>query len=104
MPRRPELTPTEFRSHWREVHAPLVQRIATVRGYVQSTPLEPAPFDGVAEIWLDDLGALDALRGDPDYLEGAGLDEPRFIDMSRHTLLVTRERVIAAGAATGAKR
>ena len=104
MPRRPELSPEEFRRHWREVHAPLVRRIRSVRRYVQSSPLEPAPFDGVAEIWLDDLAAVGALERDPDYLEGAWLDEPRLMDMSRHALLVTRERVVADGPASGGKR
>jgi len=100
MPRRPDLSPERFREHWRHTHAGHVKRISTVRGYVQSYPVEALagvstlPYDGIAEIWYEDRDAAEQTKTDPDYLDFARRDEPAFIDMQRHVLLVTRERVV----------
>lgn len=99
--RRDDLDAAAFRKHWREVHAPLARRLRQLRRYTQSDRLDfaipgfPAcPYDGISEIWFDDLATALALPQDPDYRSGLYLDEPNFIDRSRMQLLFTREHVI----------
>ncbi len=98
--RRPDLSWEEFSRYWREVHAPLVAARAEllgIRRYVQvRTAQDPAlhealqrrndgsppPFDGIAELWFDDVEALRKAWRSP---EGQAVreDEKRFIDLER---------------------
>ena len=109
--RLPHLSRAEFQRYWRETHAPLVRRHAAtlgIRRYVQLHTLEhptqdalrasrggPEPYDGVAELWWDDLG--DLARAD-DAWRAAALalleDERRFIDLERSPLFVGEEHAI----------
>ena len=57
----------EFQAYWRTHHPAVVTRLAGIRRYVQSHTLattyrkgEPV-YDGIAEIWADDLAALRAM-------------------------------------------
>lgn len=73
--RSPGLTPAEFAERWR-AHAGTAARssggpavdvpeAARGRAYVQDHPVPGAPpsmFDGLNEVWLDDLTALDTRR------------------------------------------
>jgi hypothetical protein len=89
--RRPGLTHEEFRTHWRDIHAPLVRRVYYLRGYVQhrAAPgaaildLPVSGLDGIAEFWWDDRAAAMRPSGDPRYTDYAQLDERRFLDMTR---------------------
>ncbi|MFN8558438.1 MAG: EthD domain-containing protein [Dehalococcoidia bacterium] len=99
--RKPGLSVEEFQRHWRERHGPLVARIPGVRRYVQSHPLpesydgpNPPPYDGLAEIWWDDLEARARGRQTPEYRTVAE-DELRFVDHGRSVTFVTEERFIA---------
>jgi uncharacterized protein (TIGR02118 family) len=60
--RRPDLSPEQFQEHWRDVHGPLVWKLPGVRRYVQSVPVHipghNPPYDGMAEVWYEDLDAL----------------------------------------------
>lgn len=52
----------DFHKYWRDVHAPIVLRLPGVTRYVQNRPVaipgrEP-PYDGVAEVWFEDLETL----------------------------------------------
>lgn len=51
-----------FRSYWEEAHAPLVDDLPGVRRYVTSLPTDPgrSEYDGVAELYFDDMDALKA--------------------------------------------
>ena len=103
IPKRPDLTAEQFHRHWRTTHAQLALRIRSLDGYVQNhrlatTPPEfpPAPFGlapylGVSAAWLADAHAVDAMGADPDYLEGARLDEPNFMDTHSKCNLICRE-------------
>ena len=113
--RLPSLSRDEFQRYWRETHAPLVARHATVlriRRYVQLHSLPdgdlvnaglrasrggPEDYDGVAELWwqsLDDLAAATASdagrQASLELLE----DERRFIDLARSPLWIVRENVV----------
>lgn len=99
--RKPGLGDEQFHRYWRETHAPIVKKIPQLKGYVQSHPIAFATnnssYDGEAEIWLDDLDALQALRKSPEFLNGARKDEPNFIDPTRSDFLVARDHVIIDG-------
>jgi uncharacterized protein (TIGR02118 family) len=97
--RRPDLTWEEFSRYWREVHAPLVSARAEllgIRRYVQVRTVQdpalhaalqrrndgsPPPFDGIAELWLDDLPGRE--RGEAARQAARELleDERNFIDL-----------------------
>lgn len=108
--RRADIEPDDFHRYWRDEHGPLVRSLHEVLGirrYVQShrveTPFNDAlrasrdalePFDGIAELWWDDLDALVAGSSSPDAMAaGQQLleDEMRFIDLSRSALWLNEE-------------
>lgn len=110
--RKPGLSLEEFQRYWREQHAPLVAARAEAIGarrYVQvhtlETPLDGAlrehrrgePFDGVAELWWDDLDALAASFGSEDGLKAARellADEAEFIDLDNSAIWLAEENVV----------
>ncbi|MEQ8234455.1 MAG: EthD domain-containing protein [Gammaproteobacteria bacterium] len=101
--RKPGMPDDEFHRYWREVHGPIATAITGLRRYVQSHrsthdfPGFECPYDGVAELWFDDLATLAALPDDPAYINGAQADEPNFIDTSKLVFLATREHVFIEG-------
>jgi uncharacterized protein (TIGR02118 family) len=103
----------EFHRYWRDVHAPLVQAHAAALGisrYVQVHTVHPAlnvalgatrqappAFDGVAELWFEDLDVLASRAATPEGAEAAEMlltDERRFIDHSRSPLFVCAEHAV----------
>jgi uncharacterized protein (TIGR02118 family) len=64
---------------------------------VQSHPVPLPPdipgFDGMAELWFDDMAALDAARRSPEWRVSTA-DEANFIDASRTALFLTEEKEI----------
>jgi uncharacterized protein (TIGR02118 family) len=118
--RRADVDPAEFHRYWRDEHGPLVrslQPVLGIRRYVQThrmeTPLNEAlrasrgglePFDGVAELWWDDLDALVAATSTP---EGAAAgqrlleDETKFIDLEQSALWLGQEVEIIPWPAEG---
>ena len=89
----------EFQAYWRDRHPAVVVRLPGLRRYVQSHTRpggyrkgEPI-YDGIAEVWFDDSGAMHALRG-TDALAAVEADEPRFMDSSTKRVIVTDEHVI----------
>ncbi|SRR5712692_2987595 len=104
LPKKPGLSDEQFHRHWRDIHAPLALRIPGLRRYVQSHRLpqpipgfSASPYEGVAEVWFDDLAAASRMRESPEYLEGAFRDRSNFIDISGSLQLATRENVVVAG-------
>jgi uncharacterized protein (TIGR02118 family) len=97
--RRHGMTPEEFSRYWREVHGPIGRRIPGLRRLVQSHParhpadLSPPSFDGMAELWFDDLAALEAARRSPEW-RASSADEAHFIDGTRTALFLTEEHEI----------
>lgn len=108
--RRSDIDPVEFHSYWRDQHGPLVRSVQPVLGirrYVQThrleTPLNDVlrasrsalePFDGVAELWWDDLDALVAATSSPEGSVAARTlleDEVRFIDLEHSALWLGEE-------------
>lgn len=108
--RRPDMSPEEFARYWLTEHGPLVQSFAGVLGmrrYVQSHTLRgrlgemltnqrgtAEAFDGVADVWFDDLDSLLAAASSPDgsaALNSLLADERRFIDLSASSIMLVEE-------------
>jgi uncharacterized protein (TIGR02118 family) len=108
--RRTDVDPAEFHRYWRDEHGPLVRSLQPalrIRRYVQThrmeTPLNDLlrasrsalePFDGVAELWWDDLDALVAATSSAEgSTAGQTLleDEARFIELEGSALWLGEE-------------
>ena len=108
--RRADVDAAEFHRYWRDEHGPVVrsfQEVLGIRRYVQvhrvETPFNDAlrasrdalePFDGIAELWWDDIDALTAGASTAEGLAaGQALltDEGRFIDLSHSALWLGEE-------------
>ncbi len=93
------MTDEEFFCYWRDVHGPIGARIPNLRRLVQSyrihVPRDPrtADFDGVAELWFDNIDSLLQARQSPEW-RSANDDEINFIDQKRVAYFVSREHVV----------
>jgi uncharacterized protein (TIGR02118 family) len=103
LPKRPDITAEQFHRHWSTVHRELVVRVKDLRGYVQAHRVDAdipgivtAPFEGIPEVWADDLAAAVAMGESPEFTEHAQKDEPNFIDVSGIRRLMTHHRVLDA--------
>lgn len=97
--RKPGLSRDEFVRYWAEVHAPIGSRIPGLRKLVHSYALaapgdsRAADFDGIAELWFDDLKAILEARQSPEWAASTA-DEGAFVDLSRSAYFVSEERQI----------
>lgn len=93
------MAPEEFSRYWREVHGPIGRRIPGLRRLIQShsvpDPRDMAPpdFDGMAELWFDDMAALEAAKRSPEW-QASSADEVNFVDATRTALFITEEQEI----------
>ncbi len=90
--RRRDLSLEEFSRYWHDVHGPIGRQIPGLRRLVQSHPLvasgQRMDFDGLAELWFDDLDALRAAQTSAEWpmlyesialpLSYVGVARPRF--------------------------
>lgn len=103
MRRRPGMTRAEFIDYHRTHHAktfmadPTIRRLC--RKYVVSHPVQSdddglaePPFDGVAEVWFDNVGDLEEAFSSDTYMASVRPDELKFIDLENSQNLVTEER------------
>jgi uncharacterized protein (TIGR02118 family) len=102
MVRRSDLTYEQFIQHWGEVHGPLVAAQSEskqyVRRYIQDHRTSDAlpgttasNFDGIAEIWFDDISGAKAFFESDGYRQNVIPDEEAFMDRKRCELLYTHE-------------
>ena len=103
--RKPSLTHAQYVDHHRDTHAALFMSVpvvkATVRRYVQqhALPVElpgmpPVKYDGITELWFDDIEAIGRLFSDPEYLERVRPDEASFLDLERCDFIVSQENSV----------
>ena len=111
--RRADLPEETFRRYWLEQHGPLVRSVASTVGakkYVQSHTVAPEinaqiaelrdlppAYDGIAEVWWDDLESFRAGFNSPSGQEARRRliqDEAKFIDFSQSRVFLTEEHVI----------
>jgi len=93
------LTDEEFFDYWENVHGTIGARIPRLRRLVQSHRIltagdsRPPDYDGVAELWFDDMDALRAARRSPEW-KASSDDEANFVDPNKVAYFVAHERVI----------
>src|SRR5260370_7685081 len=91
--RKAGMTDAEFHRYWRETHGPIAAKIPQLHRYVQSHRIPAfgsnSPYDGEAEVLIDGLDAMAALRQSPEYIAGAPPDHPKFIDLTHLERLAT---------------
>ena len=110
--RRPELTREEFQRYWLDEHGPLVRSLRAavpqMKRYVQSHTLgdevnDPIratrgttePYDGITEVWFDDLGTMGSTTEEAAEAGRRLLqDESTFIDFAGSSVFVTVEHEI----------
>jgi uncharacterized protein (TIGR02118 family) len=89
----------EFIRYWADVHGPLGARIPGLRKLVHSYAMaapgdsRPADFDGMAELWFDNLEAIVEARRSPEWAASTA-DEVHFVDPARSAYFVSEERQI----------
>lgn len=102
--RKGDLTHEAFLDHWHTTHTPIAREIEGVVRYHQVLPIdsEEAEFDGIAELYFDELDALyDALgsEGSRDYDPEKGMakkareDVDNFLDIERRPRFIGEETV-----------
>ena len=100
--RKPGMGVEDFQSYWRGNHADVVIKLPNISRYVQSHALiggyrkGELPFDGIAEIWADNVDVFRSWAGSCEY-KALEQDEEKFIDRSETVLILTREHVIKEG-------
>ncbi|MFB6221824.1 MAG: EthD family reductase [Halolamina sp.] len=93
-----------FLDHWTNEHVPIAREIPGVVRYARVVPTEPeaAEFDGIAELYFEDLGALRAALGsegardyDPDHpkSKAAREDVDNFLAIEDRPRLIGKETV-----------
>jgi uncharacterized protein (TIGR02118 family) len=72
--RKPGMPLEDFRHYWKHVHGPIAARIEVIKRYVQSHTLmteydksPPPAYDGIAETWFEDTGAMRHSATTPEY-------------------------------------
>jgi uncharacterized protein (TIGR02118 family) len=105
MKRHPGMSQEEFVAYHRDQHGPLFKSLPAsqkhVRRYVQSHPareqipgLTPSSFDGLTEIWFDDIAGFEAVFTDAEYMRTIRPDEQKFLDLETSQVMLTREHVV----------
>ena len=96
--RRSDLEPVAFHDYWRNRHPEFVCRIPGLKRYVQNHAIgDDGHFDGIAEVWFDDMDAMRANAAAPE-LEAVRADEANFLDTAGMASIITDEYVIKDGA------
>lgn len=103
--RNPAMTHEQFLEYWRDHHAafftsqPIVKK--TVRRYVQSRTIPNPPatpmlsdFDGVAQLWFDDVAGFVQYIQSDNYNDLIRKDEEKFADPTRSKLIFSEETTI----------
>ena len=95
--RREDLSQEVFRDYWRNRHPEVVTRLPGIRRYVQNHVTgvlrgEPA-WDGIAEVWFDDIESMRANVGSQ-ALDDIRADEANFIAAGSMVSIVTAEHAV----------
>jgi uncharacterized protein (TIGR02118 family) len=105
--RNPALSPKAFVQHHKEKHAALFMSVPvvqeTVRRYVQQHSLRlelpglpPEKYDGITELWFDDVESFGRCFSDPEYMRVVRPDETSFLDLERCDFVISAEHTVLA--------
>lgn len=103
--RKPTLTLGQFIEHHKTRHAELFMSLPvvkeTVRRYVQEHSLgielpglPPAKYDGITELWFDDVESFGRCFSDDEYMQLVRPDELSFLDLTNCDLVITTSNVV----------
>jgi len=97
--RREGMTHEAFTEYWQTEHTPIAREIEGVVRYLTTTPLDPdtAAFDGIADLYFEDLAALhDALgsEGSRDYAPDKEMAAKAREDVDDFLAVTERPRLI----------
>ena len=103
--RSPSMSHDEFVAYHRDRHAPLFCALPEVRTHVRRyvqchtvaaeiPGLPPATFDGITELWFDDVAGLEAVFGSEGYMRTVRPDEARFLDLHGCEFVLSTEAVL----------
>ena len=97
MPRRPDMSPGEFRTYWNTTHAEITARVPGLRSYVQNMCVpdengKPA-YDGVAVLGFDDAAGMEKALATPEW-EAVMDDVPKFLDVDRVVIMIADDNVV----------
>jgi uncharacterized protein (TIGR02118 family) len=101
--RRADITREQFSDYWLSEHAPKILALPgvnrVIKCYIQQVSVRDIPeglpiadFDGLAELWFDDLESALTIMGSDEYQATIPQDEPNFIDPSKTRIMITEER------------
>src|SRR5258708_12407327 len=107
MVRRSDLTYEQFIQHWGEVHGPLFAAQSESKQYIRryirdhrTSDALPGPtasnFNGVTEIWFDDISGAKAFFESDGYGQNVIPDEEAFTDRKRCDVLYAHEHSVMA--------
>ena len=90
----------DFRKYWIEVHGPIVCELPGLQRYVQCHTIDAAynyaepKWDGVAQLWVEDLAAWDTLVNSKEFTEGSWPDGAKFLDQAFITNFMAQEHQV----------
>jgi uncharacterized protein (TIGR02118 family) len=97
--KKPGLSDKDFFHYWQNIHGPIGARIPHLRKLTQSHRItiagdsRPPDFDGMAELWFDDVDAMLAARESSEWKASTD-DEANFIDPNKVAYFISHERII----------
>jgi uncharacterized protein (TIGR02118 family) len=100
--RRPDLTHEQFIQYWKDKHASMLTSLdsftSSVQRYIQQHALDNVPggfpippYDGVAEVWFDDMPSAMATFSHQDYASIVAKDEENFLDRTKTVICLSSE-------------
>ncbi|WP_158056702.1 EthD family reductase [Halorussus halophilus] len=92
--REDDYTHEEFVEYWLNDHAELAEQLPGLQKYVTSTPTDPeqSKFDGVLELYFEDMAALGAAF-DSEIGQEVMADAESFIKMEEGPQVIVEETV-----------
>jgi uncharacterized protein (TIGR02118 family) len=93
--RRPGMSFGDFSRYWQDKHAAIGAALPGVRKYVQNDAVatpdgSPLPYDGIAELWFDNMASLQRALASPEA-QAAIADSNSFVDVQRIQSIIVKE-------------
>jgi uncharacterized protein (TIGR02118 family) len=93
--KRQDMSADEFRSYWKDTHAPMSAKLPNVKGYIQNHALsdpegEEPPYSGVAEVKFDSPEEMQSAL-ESEEAQAAIADLPNFTDEEKIEVAVVEE-------------